>query len=88
MSKKHLILSQHQCDLPLHLPVHHLPDHHYMSVMSSEMKENKELCLKYVNNHLGLSIPEHVVWHSELKWLLHKKFPNISQWPSHSHASG
>ena len=51
-------------------------------------RKQKELCRKYVNNCLGLSIPEHVVWHSELKWLLHKKFPNISQWPSHSHASG
>ena len=51
MSKKHLILSQHQCDLLLHLPVchlpiHHLPHHHNMSAMSSEMKENKELCPK------------------------------------------
>ena len=55
MSKKHLILSQHQCDLLLHLPVHHLPichlpihqlPHHNNTSSSSEMKENKELCLK------------------------------------------
>ena len=39
MSKKHLILSQHQCDLLLHLPVLHLP-HNNMS-SSSEMKENR-----------------------------------------------
>ena len=60
-SKKHLILSQHQCDLPLHLPVCHLPvchlplchlplchlpDHHYMSVLSSEMKEKRKNCVQ------------------------------------------
>ena len=52
-SKKHLILSQHQCDLPLsvcHLPVYHLPvchlNHHYhTSVLSSEMKENRKNCV-------------------------------------------
>ena len=37
-------------------------------------RKQKELCPKYVNNCLGLSIPEHVVWHSELKWLLHKNY--------------
>ena len=69
MSKKHLILSQHQCDLPLHLPVCHLPDHHYTSVLSSENeRKQKELCPKYVNNRLGFSIPEHMVWHSELNY--------------------
>ena len=77
MSKKHLILSQHQCDLLLHLSVHHLPIHHlpqhHMSAMSSEMKENRKNCVRNMSiNCLGLSIPEHVVWHSELKWLLHK----------------
>ena len=37
-------------------------------------RKQKELCLKYVNNHLGFSIPEHMVWHLELKWLLHKSY--------------
>ena len=56
MSKKHLILSQHQCDLLLHLPVHHLPvchlpihhlpHHHNMSALSSEMKENRKNCVR------------------------------------------
>ena len=51
MSKKHLILSQHQCDLSLHLPVYHLPvchlpDHHYTYVLSSEMKENRKNCVR------------------------------------------
>ena len=50
MSKKHLILSQHQCDLLLHLPVHHLPvchlPQHHMSAMSSEMKENRKNCVR------------------------------------------
>ena len=47
-SKKHLILSQHQCDLPLpvcHLPVCHLPHHYNTSVLSSEMKENRKNCV-------------------------------------------
>ena len=42
-SKKHLILSQHQCDLPL--PVCHLPHRYNMSVLSSEMKENRKNCV-------------------------------------------
>ena len=51
MSKKHLILSQHQFDLLLHLPVchlhiHHLPHHHNMSALSSEMKENRKNCVR------------------------------------------
>ena len=51
MSKKHLILSQHQCDLLLHLPVchlpiHHLPHHHNTSALSSEMKENRKNCVR------------------------------------------
>ena len=37
-------------------------------------RKQKELCPKYVNNCLGFSIPEHVVWHSELKWLLQKSY--------------
>ena len=51
MSKKDLILSQHQCDLLLHLPVCHLPichlpHHHNMSALSSEMKENRKNCVR------------------------------------------
>ena len=56
MSKKHLILSQHQSDLLLHLPVHHLPvchlpihhlpHHHNTSALSSEMKENRKNCVR------------------------------------------
>ena len=42
-SKKHLILSQHQCDLCL--PVCHLPHHYHTSVLSSEMKENRKNCV-------------------------------------------
>ena len=47
MSKKHLILSQHQCDLLLqlpvyHLPICHLPNYNNMSPSSSEMKENRK----------------------------------------------
>ena len=84
-SKKHLILSsQYKCDLTLllsayhhacacHLPVHHLPNHDNMSILISEMKEEN-----WVWNisiiALVFSIPEHMVWHSELKWLLHKNY--------------
>ena len=50
MSKKHLILSQHQCDLLLHLPVHHLPihhlPHHNNTSSTSEMKENRKNCVR------------------------------------------
>ena len=55
MTKNHLILSQHQCDLLLHLPVYHLPVHHlpihhlpqhHTSAMSSEMKENRKYCVR------------------------------------------
>ena len=45
MSEKPLILSQHQCDLLLYLPDCHLPDYHYTSVLSSEMKENRKNCV-------------------------------------------
>ena len=48
-ASKHLILSQHQCDLPLpvcHLPVCHLPHHYSTSVLSSEMKENRKNCVQ------------------------------------------
>ena len=66
MSKKHLILSQHQCDLLLHLPVHHLPichlpHHHNMSAMSSEMKENRKNC---VQNMLIIAL----VWAFQSTW--------------------
>ena len=48
-SKKHLILSQHQYDLPLpvcHLSVCHLPHYYHTSVLSSEMKENRKNCVQ------------------------------------------
>ena len=48
-SKKHLILSQYQCDLFLpvcHLPVCHLPHHYHTSVLSSGMKENRKNCVQ------------------------------------------
>ena len=70
MSKKHLILSQHQCDLLLHLPVHHLPvchlpihhlPQHHMSAMSSEMKENRKNC---VQNMLIIAL----VWAFQSMW--------------------
>ena len=72
-----------KCDLLLHLPVHHLPVHHlpichlpqHNTSSSSEMKENGKNCVQNMSiNCLGLSIPEHVVWHSEWKWLLHKTY--------------
>ena len=65
MSKKHLILSQHQCDLLLHLPVHHLPvchlPQHHTSAMSSEMKENRKNC---VRNMLIIAL----VWAFQSTW--------------------
>ena len=65
MSKKHLILSQHQCDLLLHLPVHHLPichlPQHNTSAMSSEMKENRKNC---VRNMLIITL----VWAFQSMW--------------------
>ena len=71
MSKKHLILSQHQCDLLLHLPVHHLPvchlpichlpHHHNTSALSSEMKENRKNCVR------NMSIIA-LVWAFQSKW--------------------
>ena len=71
MSKKHLILSQHQFDLLLHLPVHHLPichlHHHNNMSCSSEIKENRIVSELFQHS-------EHVVQHSELKWLLHKSY--------------
>ena len=74
-SKKHLILSQHQCDLLLHLPVYHLPvchlpichlpichlPHHNMSPSSSEMKENRKNC---VRNMLIIAL----VWAFQSMW--------------------
>ena len=76
MSKKHLILSQHQFDLLLHLPVPHLPVHHLPfhhlphqndTSCSSEIKE-----IRIVSEIFQHS--EHVVQHSELKWLLYKSY--------------
>ena len=65
MSKKHLILSKHQCDLLLHLPVHHLPIYHlpqhHTSAMSSEMKENRKNC---VRNMLIIAL----VWAFQSMW--------------------
>ena len=59
--------------LPPPYPPPPSPPQHVCSEFWNERKQ-KELCLKYVNNCLGLSIPEHVVQHSELKWLLHKSY--------------
>ena len=93
MSKKHLILSQHQCDLLLHLPVCHLPichlpHHHNMSAMSSEMKENRKNCVRNVNK-----LPQSE--HSRARGLAFRikvaspqKLLNISQCLSYSEVSG
>ena len=76
MSKKHLILSQHQFDLILHLPVYHLPvhhlpichlPHHNNTSCSSEIKQNRIVSEIFQHS-------EHMVPHSELKWLLHKSY--------------
>ena len=93
MSKKHLILSQHQCDLLLHLPVHHLPichlPHHYnTSAMSSEMKENRK---NYVQNVNKLCWSEHSRAHGltfRIKMASPQKLLNISQCLSYSEVSG
>ena len=87
-SKKHLILSQYQCDVPLlpachlplhHLPLHHVPRHHNVSVLSSEMKENRMNCVQNVTIALVFSIPEHVVLTFRIKMASPQKLLNISQ---------
>ena len=98
MSKKHLILSQHQCDLLLHFPVHHqpvchlpiyhLPHHHNTSAMSSEMKENRKNCVRNVNK---LPWSEHSRARGlafRIKMASPQKLLNISQCLSYSEASG
>ena len=85
MSKKHFILSQHQFDLLLHLPVHHLPihhlPHHNNTSCSSEIKENRIVSEIFQHS-------EHVAQHSELKWLLHKSYWIFLNASSYSEVSG
>ena len=98
MSKKHLILSQHQCDsllhLPVHhlpvyhLPIHHLPHHHNMSALNSEMKENRKNCVRNVNKLPWFEHSRARGLAFRIKMASPQKLLNISQCLSYSEASG
>ena len=90
MSKKHLILSQHQFDLLLHLPVHDLPvhhlpvhhlpiyhlPHHNNTSCSSEIKENRISAFRARGSTF------------RIKMASPQKLLNISECLSYSEASG
>ena len=82
--QKHLILSQHQSDLllhlpVLHLPVHHLPHHNNTSSIS-EMKENRIMSEIFQHSRAcGLTF--------RIKMASPQKLLNISQCLSYSEAS-
>ena len=92
MSKKHLILSQHQCDLLLHLPVCHLPichlPHHNNTSSSSEMKENRKNCVRNVNKLPWSEHSRACGLAFRIKMASPQKLLNISQCPSYSEVSG
>ena len=98
MSKKHLILSQHQCDLLFHLPVHHLPvchlpichlpQHHNTSALSYEMKENRKNCVRNVNKLPWSEHSRALGLAFRIKMASPQKLLNISQCLSYSEASG